>query len=76
MRIKVNSSLLNEDRLKEMKNILSLNKGDCGLYMHIVSDDAKETVLKMPAGIKLDDEETVTAKLNQLFRSKVVELEF
>lgn len=70
---KIPSLLFTEDRLKSFHDILGQHPGACRSYLHLIEPGISETILELPQKLNLENPETLTSRVNALFKEKVVE---
>ncbi len=70
---KVPAPLLTEERLSNFHQILKEFSGSCRGYLHVIMPGEAETVLELPTGIRLNDTDILTSRVNALFKERVVE---
>ncbi len=62
---------INENHLKQLKNVLSRYPGECPGYVHLVIPDKTETVLSLPDGMRLAPTAQLVMAVDKLFGHSV-----
>jgi DNA polymerase-3 subunit alpha len=71
VRIRVASENLSEDKLKDFKLLLSRYPGDSPVYLHLISGEQKETILKLPRELEAEWNGELEGELKNILGSDV-----
>jgi len=71
--IKLNAEGLTRQHLVNLRNLFEQHKGTCKIYIHVITQDGKETVIGLPDSLRLDPSQNMIREINDFFGYTVVE---